>query len=77
MGGCIMDLAIPAVRANAIRSGVVWSGPSGAIAAALEDLGAGRVPWPDPATINEDCRERVQNMREYRAKLDEEAADAT
>jgi len=77
MGGCVMDLAIPAVRANAIRSGLVWSGPSGAVDAALEDLWAGRVPWPDPATINEDWRERVQNMREYWAKLDEQAADAT
>jgi len=35
MGGCVMDLAIPAVRANAIRSGLVWSGPSGAVDAAL------------------------------------------
>jgi hypothetical protein len=69
MGGCIMDLAMPAVRANAIRSGVIWSMPGG-IEEALDDLWEGRVPYPDPATVPTEWLERLSNWRASRIEVD-------
>jgi hypothetical protein len=63
-GGCVMDLTVPAIRARTIADGTIWSGPPGAIDAAIADLLAGRVAWPDPATINTDWREYVAALRE-------------
>lgn len=40
----LINLADPAIRAEAIASGLVWSGPVAAQVAACRDIEAGRVP---------------------------------
>jgi hypothetical protein len=42
----VTNLADPKVRAEAIASGLVWSGPAGAQEAACKDIASGRVPMP-------------------------------
>lgn len=49
----IIDLTDPTVRARAIASGLVWSGPGAAQEAACKDIVEGKVPVPQylPAAI--------------------------
>jgi hypothetical protein len=44
--GCIIDLRDPAIRAAAIETGLVWSGPHAAQVAAVLDIAGGRVERP-------------------------------
>lgn len=41
-----LDMSDPAVRKAAVEGGYIWSAPTGAIVAALEDIKAGRVAAP-------------------------------
>lgn len=41
------NMADPAVRAQAIANGSIWSTFPKAIEAAIEDINSGRVPMPD------------------------------
>lgn len=55
-----IDLTDPEVRAEAIRTGLVWSGPAGAQEAACEDIASGRVPTP--SYLPERARRRIAEL---------------
>jgi hypothetical protein len=42
----VIDLADPVQRAEAIRTGLVWSGPAGAQELACQEIASGAVPMP-------------------------------
>ncbi len=56
----IVDLSDPEVRADAIASGLVWSGPAGAQEAACQDIASGQVPVP--GYLPESARARIMEL---------------
>ena len=44
--GCVIDLGDPALRAAAIETGLIWSGPMAAQYAAILDIAKGRIDRP-------------------------------
>lgn len=63
--GCIRDLTIPAIRAAAIADGTIWSGPHGAVVAAVDDIVAGRVPFPDTTALFPEERQHLAIVRSW------------
>lgn len=47
--GCVIVLRDPALRAAAIETGLIWSGPHAAQVAAVRDIASGRVDRPTHA----------------------------
>jgi hypothetical protein len=44
--GCVIDLTDPTLRAAAVETGLIWSGPIAAQVQAVVDMAAGRVAVP-------------------------------
>lgn len=61
--GCVIDLAIPELRAAAIATGLIWHAPMGAQVQAVSDIASGLVP--EPERMPDWAQNRLAWLREH------------